>query len=92
MRYIAVDDVDVTETLDIPAMNTKVDEEALGPEGVVNDGGAYIHQTAVRQLLRECDPKFDLSKEEFCRHTRSVTDASDKEQHTGPGKLDLDPF
>ena len=73
-------------------MDTEVGEEALRPEDAGNDGGAYIHQTAVRQLLRECDPKFDLSKEEFCRHTRSVTDASDKEQHTGPGKLDLDPF
>ena len=54
-------------------MDTEVGEEALRPEDAGNDGGAYIHQTAVRQLLRECDPKFDLSKEEFCRHTRSVT-------------------
>ena len=54
VRYIAVDDVEVTGTLDNPAMNTKVDEEALGPEGVVNKEGAYIDQTAVRQLLWEC--------------------------------------
>ena len=51
MRYIPADDAEVTETLDIPALDTEVDEEALGPEDGVNDGGAYMHQTAVRQPL-----------------------------------------
>ena len=37
-------------------MDTEVGEEALRPEDAGNDGGAYIHQTAVRQPPGECDP------------------------------------
>ena len=60
VKYIAADDAEVTETLEIPGMNMKIDEEMLGPEEVINDGSAYIHQTAVRQPPGECDPESDL--------------------------------
>ena len=44
VKYIAANVADVTDTLEIPVMNTKIDEETLGPEDVINDGSAYIHQ------------------------------------------------
>ena len=59
-RYIAADDAEVTEILEISMMNMKIDEETLEPEDMINDGKAYIHQTAVRQPPGECDPESDL--------------------------------
>ena len=60
VKYIAADVAEVTDTLEIPVINTKIDEEMFGPEEVINDGSAYIHQTAVRQPPGECDPESDL--------------------------------
>jgi hypothetical protein len=97
VKNIAVDVAEVTDTMEIPELNTKINEEMLGPEEVINDGSAYIHQTAVRQPPGECDPESDLPcsfmpKEEFHRPAGSATDACHQEQHTGTGKLDQDPL